>query len=106
MQWRLKVLTIIVLLTIAGCGSNSINGNDEEPTEMETASFFFTGTIKEIYDDTALVDGTRGEVLVTLSVNNDETFDVGDKVRVGYNGTIMESNPAQIKTLSVDLVDE
>src|SRR5690625_3540261 len=104
LQWKLKALFIIVLLT-ASC-SNSINGHEEEYTEIETASFFFTGTIKEIYDGTALVDGTRGKVLVTLSVNNDETFDVGDKVRVGYNGTIMESNPAQIKTLSVDLVDE
>lgn len=64
------------------------------------------GTIKEIYDNMALVDGTRGKILVTLSVNNDETFRVGDKVRVGYNGTIMESNPAQIKTLSIELIDE
>jgi len=96
----LKALAIIVLLTIAGCL------NDEVPTEIETASFYFTGTIKEIYDGTALVDGSRGKVLVTLSVNNNETFHVGDKVRVGYNGTIMESNPAQIKTLSVELVDE
>ncbi|HEX6594163.1 MAG TPA: DUF3221 domain-containing protein [Bacillota bacterium] len=105
MQRTFKALAIIVLLTISGC-SNSINGNDEKPTEIETASFYFTGTIKEIYDGTALVDGTRGKVLVTLSVNNDEIFHVGDKVRVGYNGTIMESNPAQIKTLSVELVDE
>src|SRR5699024_2553737 len=105
MQRTIKALAIIVLLTIAGC-SNSINGNDEETTATKTASFYFTGTIKEIYEDTALVDGTRGKVLVALSVNNDETFHVGDKVRVGYNGTIMESNPAQIKTLSVELVDE
>lgn len=100
-----KAFAIIVLLIISGC-SNSVNENDEEPTEIETVSSYFTGTIKEIYDGTALVDGTRGKVLVTLSVNNDETFQVGDKVKIGYNGTIMESNPAQIKTLSVELVDE
>ncbi|MBU5467213.1 YobA family protein [Virgibacillus sp. MSJ-26] len=70
------------------------------------ASFYFTGTIKEIYESTALVDGTMGEVLVALSVNNDETFHVGDRIKVGYNGAIMESDPAQIKTLSVELVDE
>jgi hypothetical protein len=100
-----KAFAIIALFTIAAC-SNSMNENDEELTEMETASFYFTGTIKEMYEDTALVDGTRGKVLVTLSVNNEETFHVGDKVRVGYNGTIMESNPARVKTLSVELVDE
>lgn len=81
-----------------------MNGNDKEPTE--TASFYFTGTIKEIYGDTALVDSTEGKVLVTLSVNHNEKFHVGDKIRVGYTGTIMESNPAQIKTLSVKLVDK
>jgi len=99
MHRTLKALAIIVLLTIAGCS------NDEVPTEIETASFYFTGTIKEIYDGKALVDGSRGKVLVTLSVNNDETFHVGE-IRVGYNGTIMESNPTQIKTLSIELVDE
>jgi len=100
-----KALAIIVLIIIAGC-SNSNNGDDEEPTEIETGSFYFTGKIKEIYDGTALVDGTRGKVLVALSVNDDQTFQVGDKVRVGYTGVIMESNPAQIKTLSVELVEE
>jgi hypothetical protein len=98
-------LAIIVLLIISGC-SDTMNGNDEEPAEIEMGSFYFTGTIKEKYDGTALVDGTRGKVLVNLSVNNDEIFLVGDKVKVGYNGAIMESNPAQIKTLSVELVDE
>ncbi len=105
MKRTYKAVAIIVLLTISGC-SNSINGNDEEPTDIETASFYFTGTIKDIYGDTALVDGTRGKILVSLSVNNDEIFHIGDKVKVGYNGTIMESSPAQIKTLSVELVDK
>lgn len=101
----LKAVAIIALLTIVGC-SNSINENDENTTDSETPSFYFTGTIKEIYDGTALVDGTRGKVFVTLTVNNNEVFHVGDKVRVGYNGTIMESNPAQIETLSVERVDD
>src|SRR5699024_11292907 len=102
MQRTFTTFVIIVLFTIAGC-SNSMNGNDEEPTEMETASFYFTGTIKEIYDDTALVDGTRGEVLVTLAVNNDETIHVGDKVKDGTEGTILVYNTTQVKTLSVAL---
>lgn len=105
MQWTCKALAIIVLLTIAGC-SNSMNGNDGEPIESEGAGFYFTGTIKEIYNGSALVDGTRGKVLVSLSVNNEETFHVGDKVRVGYKGIILESNPAQITTLSIELVDQ
>jgi len=42
--------------------------------------------------------------LLTLSVNNDEAFQVGNEIKVGYDGT-MESYPAQIHTLSVELVD-
>ena len=41
-----------------------------------------------------------------LSVNEAETFRVGDKIKVGFDGTIKESNPAQINTLSVELVDQ
>ncbi|MEH7250151.1 DUF3221 domain-containing protein [Neobacillus niacini] len=47
----------------------------------------------------------EGDLFVDLSVNNDETFQVGDKIKVGFDGIIKESNPAQINTLSVELVD-
>lgn len=107
----LKLLAITVLLTVAGC-SNSADGSDEEQNvEIRTESVYFVGTIKEIIDNKALVSATiidgnpEGNVFVNLSVNSDETFQVGDKVKVGYDGTIMESNPAQINTLSVKLID-
>jgi len=44
-------------------------------------------------------------VVVDISVKNDEAFQVGDKVKVGYDGAIRESSPAQINTLSVDLIE-
>lgn len=104
-----KIVLLIVLLIISGC-SNSVNQNDEEITETETVNSYFTGTIKEINGNTALVyaelGGGKGNVFVSLSVNSDETFQVGDEIKVGYDGTIMESNPAQINTLSVELVDK
>lgn len=103
-----KPFLIIVILIISGC-SNSVIQNDEEPVEIETGSVYFTGTIKEINDNTALVyaelGGSEGNVFVNLSVNSDEAFQVGDAIKVEYDGTIMESNPAQINTLSVELVD-
>ncbi|GAA0603335.1 hypothetical protein GCM10009001_20370 [Virgibacillus siamensis] len=44
-------------------------------------------------------------MFVDLSVNNDKTFQVGDKIKVGFDGKILESNPAQINTLSVELIE-
>ncbi|MBP1970926.1 hypothetical protein J2Z83_003062 [Virgibacillus natechei] len=111
MQRTFKALTIIVLLIISGC-SNSINENDEKPAETETINSHFTGTIKEINGDRAIVsakvveDNSEGDVFVDLSVNENETFQVYDKVKVGFDGVVMESTPAQINTLSVEIVDD
>ena len=104
-----KALAIIVLLTIVGC-SNSIDSSEGKNNEIKTESSSFTGTIKEINGNRALVSAKvfkgnpEGDVFVDLSVNNDETFQVGDKIKVGFDG-ILESSPAQINTLSVELVD-
>lgn len=103
-----KSLAIIALFVIVGC-SNSIDKSEEKYDEPRTVESSFTGTIKEINGNRALVyaefGGSKGNVFVNLSVNSDETFQVGDEVKVGYDGTIMESNPAQIHTLSVELID-
>lgn len=103
-----KVILIIVLLTVVGC-SNAMNEKDEEPTEIKTVTSYFTGTVKEINGNSALVSATlgggKGDVVVDLSVNKDESFQVADQIKVGYDGTIMESNPAQINTLSVEWID-
>lgn len=102
-----KALAIIVLLTIGGC-SNSID-RSEENNQITTENSFFTGTINEINDNRALVHaklgGGEGDVFVDLSVNSDEIFHVGDKIKVEYDGAIKESDPAQINTLSVELIE-
>ncbi|MDY0393978.1 hypothetical protein ACFSMW_16085 [Virgibacillus halophilus] len=110
MSKTLKALAIIVLLTIVGCGcSNSINRSVEKTNGGKTTTHFFTGTIKEINGDHALVHaelgGGKGDILVDLSVNSDKTFQIRDEIKVAYDGTIKESNPAQINTLTVDLAD-
>ena len=67
----------------------------------------FRATIEEIHGNQAIVvDEKGGLIKVYLSVNRFVTFQVGDKVLVGYNGVMQESSPAQIRTLSVDLVKE
>ncbi|MCU9595344.1 YobA family protein [Caldibacillus thermolactis] len=99
-----KVLIIMLILLIIGC-SHSVS-----PSENKERSSF-TGTIKEIDGNRAvvsavLVEGNpEGDVIVDLSLNKNDTFQVGDKIKVEFDGVIRESNPAQINTLSVELVD-
>ncbi len=102
-----KALAIILLLATAGCAhaTDKNQVEDEAPTIVHSS---FPGTIIEITGNTAIVHaklgGGEGKVFVDLSVNSDETFEVGDEVKVGFDGIIMESNPAQIHTLSVELI--
>ena len=61
-----------------------------------------------ITDDRVIVweeGSSTHRILVDLSVNSAVTFQVGDEVEVGYDGEIKESDPAQINTLSVELVE-
>jgi hypothetical protein len=105
-----KVLAIIVLLTLIGC-SNSIDNSEESNNESESESYSFTGIIKEINGSSAIVsakvveDNPEIDVFVNLSVNKDERFQVGDEIIVGFDGIIKESDPAQINTLSVEVIN-
>jgi len=73
----------------------------------------FVGVIEEMVNDRkALVyvtesenNAVRGIVYVNLAKNPDETFKVGDKVKVGYNGTVQNTAPMAITTLTVELVE-
>jgi hypothetical protein len=105
-----KALAVIVLLIVVGC-SDSTRENDDGIAEYESVNTYFTGKIQKLINDGdeaivyAKLGGSEGEVIVNLTVNSDRTYQVGDKVKVGYDGTIMESTPAKINTLSVELVD-
>ncbi|GKV67402.1 MULTISPECIES: hypothetical protein [Sporosarcina] len=71
----------------------------------------FIGTIQEIRGDSALVDAAQedgkvlGQIEINLSVNPNETFQIGDKVKIGYDGTIMETAPLKIITLTVEKIE-
>ena len=45
-------------------------------------------------------------VKTTTSINkNDVTYSVGNKVRITFNGNVLESNPAQIGAYSIELIN-
>lgn len=74
---------------------------------------YFTGTIVEITDQMAIVEIDEGVILssgdiaaVDLSVEEETTFEEGDRVEVAYDGIVRESYPLGINTISVKLIDD
>lgn len=93
----MQAFLLSMLIVSSGC---SEEGNIEEKP-----NFHLTGTIIELFDSTALIESAHGNILIDLSVNDSTDFQVNDQVKVGYDGQIMESDPAQIKTLSVEKLE-
>jgi hypothetical protein len=78
----------------------------------EKATFVFVGTIEEIHGESATVfvpeskeSKISGTVVIGLHANTDDTFQVGDKVRVGYDGNTMETAPVGVHALTIEKVE-
>ena len=80
--------------------------------EKQSEKITFSGTIIELNGDNAIVEPFEGEdirrsadkISISLGVS-DETFAVGDKITVEYDGLVMESYPAQVNVLGVEKMD-
>lgn len=102
--WILFSSFLIILLI-------ACNNTDNKPITSDVTSTF-TETITEIYDQTALVHIVEGEITksgsrvhMDLSKNSETTFHVGDKVKVGYDGEVRESDPLQINVVFIEKVE-
>lgn len=75
-------------------------------------TYTFTGTIESIDQQLAIVHIEDGDiaksghkVAVDLSVSaQDITFQIGDYIKVGYDGEVRESEPLGINTIFVELI--
>ncbi|MGE7693994.1 hypothetical protein ACQKNC_07715 [Lysinibacillus sp. NPDC094177] len=73
----------------------------------------FVGVIEEMINDRAAYvyvtkaenDAVYGIIYVNLAKNPNEKFKVGDKVKVGYDGTVEPTAPLWVTTLTVELVE-
>lgn len=99
------ILTIllcgVIVLIIAGCGEKK---NDER-------SFF--GKIIEVAPSYIIVEPNENEEVRKSSdklhinmIDPGFAYSVGDSVKVIYTGDIRESDPAQIKTTSVEIIEK
>ncbi|ADC51454.1 hypothetical protein BpOF4_17055 [Alkalihalophilus pseudofirmus OF4] len=80
------------LIVLTSCLLAAFSNEDQ----MQNAAF--TGMIESIHNDRAIFVIEEGEILssgdkvsVNLSVNEEDTFAVGDRVVVEYEGAVMES---------------
>lgn len=97
---------MIALIVLTSCLLAACSNEDQ----MQKAAF--TGTIESIHNDSAIIAIEEGEILssgdkvsVNLAVNEEETFQVGDRVVVEYDGAVMESYPLQVHTISIKLIN-
>ena len=75
-------------------------------TSPKKSAAYYTGEIIEIHGNQALILVDEGMVIrssgdkvyANLDANPNETFKVGDRVEVGYDGVVMESYPLQAGT--------
>jgi hypothetical protein len=101
------LITILLSSLLFACTSEEVK---DDKSEVRAT---FIGTIEEINDYNAQVlviesegiNQISGLIAVDFSVNPDETFQVGDKVKVGYDGNVMETAPVQINTLTLEKVE-
>ena len=94
-----------------------VNGDssDEEYKELEEEQYEFVATIIGAYDSSILVEPEEGanerkssdKISMIIKRPTDGINDfyvVGNKVKITYNGVIMESYPAQIVATKVELI--
>jgi len=85
----------------------NVNINDEE-------QYQFVGTIIEVHNNSIIVEPEKGSnerkssdkisMKITRPTNGTNDFYVvGNRVKITYNGTIMESYPAQIDAIKIEL---
>lgn len=83
--------------------------NSEKPEETENAYFY--GKIVESTKDFILVEPKEGEnirnsadkISIGLDGENDYMYEVGTNVKITYNGTIMETYPAQVEAIDIEI---
>lgn len=105
-----KLISSFTMILLVGL-LFSCSSSNEDNADINESKATFTGTIEKIYGEMALVSIEEGEILksgnkvdVKLSVANDTTFKIGDKVKVGYDGIVREKHPLGINTIFVELV--
>ena len=101
------VLVVLFVFSLAGCGNRSLN-------DIIRHEDYVTGIVREVYDNYILIfiensgypNGAACEVSLNVEYKDSMThFNVGDVVKVYYDGGIMETYPLRIGHVYAILLD-
>lgn len=105
----IMICLVLAAVSITACTKNNApdrgDGNDTLDMPIETVTF--SGTIIELNESSAIVEPFEGESIrgsadkISINLEGYGEFTVGDEVVVEYDGTVMESYPAQVNVLGI-----
>ena len=87
-----------------------INNIISKRIDNEQSKFFY-GKVVEASDDYIIIEPNENEevrksadrISIGIEKNNDVVYMIGTNVKITYDGTIMESYPAQVKTKKIEV---
>lgn len=93
-------------LTNENINSTSVNTANNEPNEH---SFF--GKVIESHSSYIIVEPNENEAIrksaneisIRLEENDDTIYEAGTNVKITYDGTVMESYPAEVKAIKIEV---
>ena len=101
------ILAMLCALTLVSCNEKRV----DESNDLNSDEYYFTAKVTEVNGSSILVDvtdvGHSGLTLGSLVTFSTKTnLEVGDKIKVVFDGTIMESYPCQLSGVySVTILD-
>lgn len=102
---------LLIIPLLFACQNSTDKEVTTPPEEDVIVDAAFTGTVEELNQSMAIILIEEGDILnsgnrVSVDVSSaDEPIEVGDQVRVGYEGGVMESYPLQINMTFVEKIE-
>lgn len=107
--WMILFMVSVVVLGLIGCNSKSLDDIIQNKPSV-------TGVVEEVYENSIMIqcemlEGYQKDEKCSVSLDlenkdNISKINVGDTVRVYYNGEIAESDPLQINTVYAITLEE
>ena len=112
----MKKLIALVLASICLIALVSCNIGDNEQSQNNAKPAYFVGEVIEIYDTGCLLkvsnEGNYGHlatgtaVQITADIENCPEYEIGDFLKVTFDGAISKSNPPQVlHVISIEKTD-